>query len=139
MPQTHNLPQGAYIQDAYGKGSLSFAPVDTSASLGALLFRDGIDLDEINADLSGYKHVVALYPQGRLDSGSAPVQFAFGSSDYSNENPVMSPLQDFDGLSLYKLDYTSGGRFLSMQAYYNDYKTMSLSGLDIELVVTGNL
>lgn len=136
---TYGLVSALYAHDQYGDGSIITADVDENANPAMLLERDGIDLDEIDANLRGYKHVTGLYPQGRLQADSAPIEFAFGSSDYPNVAPQFSDYQTYDGAENYKLDYTDGGRFLSMKVRYDDYKVASLSGLDIEVEVTGDL
>lgn len=131
------LQASVYVNDLYGEGSLFGFPVDPLANPAATLERGGIDLDEVGEELRGYKVVRALYPQGRLDSGSAPLEFAFGSTDGPNEPIVWSDWMTYDGADLYKLDYRAAGRFLSMRLRYQDYKAMSLSGIDLDLVVLG--
>lgn len=136
-----NSPSGLslsmYSRDLYGNdGSLS-SPVDPIASCDALLLREGIDLDELGADLPGYKHILSIYPQGRLDPSSAPLSFSFGVTDYPNMPAEYSDPQTYNALEDYKCDFSDGGRFLSLRMDYPDYKTMSLSGLDFDIEVTG--
>jgi hypothetical protein len=124
-----------YANDAYGFGSVLNAPVDTLATGSGYLERDGIDLDEAS-ELRGYKHVIAIYPQGRLDVDSAPLEFSFGSADYFGQSPPFySDYQTYDAASEYKLDYDTGGRYLAMRMRYNDYRSFSLSGLDLDVEV----
>jgi hypothetical protein len=132
------LTARVYARDLYGDGSTLTSPVDTVATRPGLLQRDGIDLDEMDADLRGYKIILAVYPQGRLDPSAAPLSFTLGVTDYPNVPPVFSAPQTYDALSNYKLDFTQAGRFLSMKIDYPDYKTMSLSGLDVDLDVLGS-
>jgi hypothetical protein len=126
-----------YARDYYGEGSTLSADVDTVATQPALLMRDGMDLDELDANLRGYKVVLGIYPQGRLDPSAAPLSFSFGVTDYPNLAPVFSVPQTYDALENYKLDFTAAGRFLSMRMDYPDYKTMSLSGIDVDLDMLG--
>jgi hypothetical protein len=107
------------------------------ATAKSTLERDGIDLDEIGADLTGYKIVTGVYPQGRIDPDSSPVQFRFGASDHFNQPPVFSDWQDYDGADNSKLDFTNAGRFLSCQIRFNDHKQFTLSGLDLDVEVIG--
>jgi hypothetical protein len=79
---THGLSTSLYAFDAYGKGSTAVAVVDTAATALRYLERNGIDLDEVGADLRGYKTASSLYPQARLDADAAPLMFTFGSADY---------------------------------------------------------
>jgi hypothetical protein len=124
-----------YGRDLYGDGSVLTSPVDTLATRPGMLLRDGIDLDELDAELRGYKYISAIYPQGRLDPSAAPMSFTVGVTDYPSVAPVFSAAQTYDASLNYKLDYTAAGRFLSLRMDYPDYKTMSLSGLDIDLDV----
>jgi hypothetical protein len=55
-----------------------------------MLLRDGIDLDELDAELRGYKIVLGIYPQGRLDPSAQPMSFSFGVTDAPNVTPVFS-------------------------------------------------
>jgi hypothetical protein len=131
------LTARVYARDLYGDGSTLSSSVDTVATRPGLLIRDGIDLDELDADLRGYKIVLGVYPQGRLDPSAAPLSFSFGVTDYPNVLPVYSDPQTYDALENYKLDFTAAGRFLSMKISYPDYKTMSLSGIDVDLDMLG--
>lgn len=134
---TGSLTARVYARDYYGDGSTLSADVDTEATQDGLLLRDGIDLDELDANLRGYKVILAVYPQGRLDAAAAPLSFTMGVTDYPNVPAVYSDAQTYDALENYKLDFTAAGRFLSMRIDYADYKTMSLSGLDVDLDVLG--
>lgn len=122
-----------YARDDYGQGSVLTSAVDTVATRPGLVLRDGIDLDELDAELRGYKIITAIYPQGRLDPSASPMMFSVGVTDYPSVAPVFSVQQSYDAAQNYKLDYDAAGRFLSLRMDYPDYKTMSLSGLDIDL------
>lgn len=126
-----------YAFDAFGNDSTIAFPVDTHASAQATLERDGIDLDEVGADLTGYKCVVSVYPQGRIDPDGSPVQFRFGAADHFNQPAMFDAWQDYDGELLSKLDFTSAGRFLSCQIKFNDHKQFTLSGFDLEVEILG--
>jgi hypothetical protein len=133
----HGLTQRVYAHDLYGTGSIFTFPVNTNAMLGSQLERDGIDLDDVNEELRGYKVISSVYPQGRCASGST-IDFSFGAGDTFNVPASgFSAFQTYDGVTNYKCDYRNAGRFLSMKMRYNDYRDMSLSGLDLDLIVTG--
>ena len=131
------LSARVYGRDLYGNGSTLTSTVDEIATRPGLLLRDGIDLDELDEELRGYKVILGIYPQGRLDPAATPMTFSIGVTDYPNVPPVFSAPQTYDALENYKLDFTEAGRFLSVRMDYPDYKTMSLSGLDIDLDSTG--
>jgi hypothetical protein len=130
------LTARVYARDPYEGGVLA-ADVDTVATRPGLLLREGMDLDELDADLRGYKVILGIYPQGRLAPDAAPLTFTFGVTDYPNVPAVYGLPQTYNALEDYKLDFTEAGRFLSMRMDYPDYKTMSLSGIDVDLDVLG--
>uniref|UniRef100_E6VL30 Hypothetical genomic island protein n=1 Tax=Rhodopseudomonas palustris (strain DX-1) TaxID=652103 RepID=E6VL30_RHOPX len=127
------LQARVYARDLYGEGSNLTSPVDTIASRPGLLLRDGIDLDEIDAKLDGYKLVQHIWPQGRLDASATPLTFTVGVTDFPAVAPIFSAPQTYDAHQNYYLDFDMAGRFLSLRIDYPDYKSMSLSGLDFEL------
>jgi hypothetical protein len=134
---THSLSRSLYAFDIQGPGSAIALPVDTNATLGWKLNRDGIDLDELGVDLKGYKLLSSIYPQGRLEIGAVPVSFSFGTADYFTTDVEMSPVQTWDANTLYKLDYNASGRYLSMRIEHDDYHYASLTGFDLDLDVLG--
>jgi hypothetical protein len=81
------------------------------------LYRDGIDLDELDADLQGDKLISYFVPQGRFDANAtADFQFSFGAADRFNETPVFTPFMTHDGHVNDKLDFNQAGGYLSLQA-----------------------
>jgi hypothetical protein len=133
---TIGLSDALYVSDPYGKGSVVSAPVDTVATAAMYLERTGIDLDEVNADLRGYKHILSIYPQGRLDADATPMEFSFGVADsFGEDPPVWTDYQTYDARNDYKLDFDTGGRYLAMRMRYTDYKTVSLSGIDLDVEI----
>lgn len=135
---TFSLSQSLYAFDLYGGEGLVNAPVDENATAGMTLERDGIDLDELNESLSGYKIILSVQPEARVDPDGAPLMFSFGASDFYGVSPAFSAPQSYrDNDAEYKLDFTDHGRYLSMRITYDDYRSMSLSGFDLELETTG--
>jgi hypothetical protein len=134
---TYSIVESVYAYDLTDGGSLVSLPLDSNASQPASLYRDGIDLDEVGADLRGYKVISSIYPRCRLLSGAAPLSFSFGSADYFNVPVVMSAPQTYDGNTLYKLDYNSSGRYLFMQMMQTDTGYFNLTGFDFDLDVLG--
>jgi hypothetical protein len=107
-------------------------PMDTNATKGLSLYRYRIDLDELDADLQGYKLISYIISQGRLDANAtADFQFFLWTADGFNEAPVLTPFVTYDGDVNYKLDFDQAGRYLSLQAQFNDYHFVSLSGFDV--------
>lgn len=131
------LTRTLYVFDQAGSSEYSSLPVDTNATKPAKLIRDGIDLDEVGADLRGYKLCSSIYPQGRLDPDAAPLEFSAGSADYFNQPVTMSPSQTYDGNTLYKLDFNASGRYLYLEIVHNDFHYFKLTGMDLDLDVLG--
>lgn len=134
---TYGLSASLYAFDLYGTGSIAPYSVDTNATGYFYLERDGIDLDEVAADLPGYKTINSLYPEGRLDTDAAAVSFTIGGADYFTTSPTLSDAQTWNGSDLYKLDFNMAGRYLTMQITFNDYKSLTLTGFDLDLAVLG--
>ena len=136
----YSITASLYGLDMTGDQSTLAFSVDTNATKNWYLEKLGTDLDEMNLDLRGYKNAVAIYPQARLESDDVTIEFAFGSSDYFGTDASFGSYITYDNASLYKLDYKSGGRFLSMKARGTDGGTdyFRLSGLDIEVELTGD-
>jgi hypothetical protein len=134
---TYGLTARLYAVDQQGPGSTIALPVDTHATLGVTLERDGIDLDQLGVDLPGYKSVNSIYPQARLEPGASPLSFSFASADYFNQAVTFSTPQTYDGADLYKLDYNVSGRYLLMRMTHNDWHYFNITGLDMDLDVLG--
>jgi hypothetical protein len=99
-----------------------------NATKSVSLYRDRIDLDELDADLQGDKLIGYVISQGCLDANAtANFQFSFGAADRFNETPVFTPIMTYDGDVNYKLDFNQTGRYLSLQAQLNDF-----SGFDFD-------
>jgi hypothetical protein len=134
-----NLSASLYGLDLDGEQSILAFATDENATLNWRLEKEGCDLDELNTDLRGYKNTVAVYPQARLADDSMTIEFAFGSSDYFGVPASYEDYMTYNNGSLYKLDYKSGGRFLSFKARGTDggRKYFRLSGMDFDVEITG--
>jgi hypothetical protein len=134
---TYGLSTSLYAFDNYGTGSTVAFPVDTAATKPRYLERDGIDLDELNVDLKGYKTLASIYPQVRLGSGAANLMINAGSSDSFNV-PATFPVgyQPYNGADLNKLDFNVAGRYLSLRIQFADYKEITIAGFDLDIKVT---
>ncbi len=133
----YSLTETLYVFDLQGPGSKIALPVNTNATKGWTLLRDGIDLDDVGADLKGYKVVNSIYPQARLESGAQPITFEVGAADFFNAPITYDSPQTYDGNTLYKLDYNMPGRYLALRITHNDYHYVNLSGFDLDIDVLG--
>jgi hypothetical protein len=130
-----SLTESVYAFDLEGPGALTSFTVDTNATKGITLIHDGIDLEQVGAELQGYKCISSIFPRARFEAGASPLTFSFGSADYFNAPVTMSPPQTYDGNTLYKLDYNCDGRYLQMQITNNDWHYFNLSGLELDIDV----
>jgi hypothetical protein len=137
---TYDLTASLYGMDLDGDQSIIPFAVDETATLNWALEKDGCDLDELDLDLRGYKNIVAVYPQARLSDDEQTVEFCFGSSDYFGTTPSFTDYMTYNNTTLNKLDYKSGGRYLSFKARGTNggLKTFRLSGLDFDIELTGD-
>lgn len=135
------LSSGALTASVYTydvpESTATNAPIATAANKPMYLEKTWIDLDELNADLKGFKVLTSLYPQGRFANRSSYCTFSLGGSLYSGDTVTWDSSQTYDGASNYKLDYMSGGRFLSYSMTYSDTGAFSLSGFDADITITG--
>jgi hypothetical protein len=122
--------------EAYREVETGFL-LDPDANGAGLAERTGYDLDEIGAELRGYKLVSSVYPQGRLDGPDQVLTFTFGLNDHPAHTVEWMEPQTFT-LEYYKLDYNVAGRFLSMKFEQNDLKPFTLSALDIDVSILGS-
>lgn len=132
-----NLTASLYGQDLYGVGSSLAYAVDTNATQPRYLARDGIDLDEVGADLRDWKTLASIYPQVRLGAGAAPLMIDGGSADQYNEAAVFIGPQPYDGITNTKCDFNAAGKYLSLVITHDDYKELSIAGFDMEFNKTG--
>jgi hypothetical protein len=98
------------------------------------LHRDGIDFDELDADLQGYNLIGYIVPQDRLDAdATTDLQFSCRPADEFNETTVFLPFMTYDGDIHYELDFDQAGGYLSLQVQFNDYHFVSLSAFDVQI------
>ena len=125
-----------YGIDLVNTGSLA-QPVDTDVYTGMLLERIGIDLDDSGVPLSGYKVISKIYPQISTPNSNGTFEFTFGAGDTPNATPSYGSTTTFDALQDYKLDTRIAGRYLSYKMTTPTDKDFALSGMDVEVIVTG--
>lgn len=114
------------------------APISTVANAPMTLEKTWMDMDEVGAELRGYKVLSSLYPQGRFGSLSSNCTFTLAGAAYSGDSVAWESSQTYDGSTNYKLDFMSGGRYLSYKMTYSDLTAFSLSGFDADMTITGS-
>ena len=131
-----DVAQALRTFEAYGEVETGFL-LDEGANATAFVERTGYDLDEINAELRGYKLLSSVYPQGRLDGPEQVITFTIGLNDHPSKGIEWSEPQTFT-MDYYKLDYNVAGRYLSMRFEQNDFKPFTISGLDLDISLLGS-
>jgi hypothetical protein len=135
LNSTYSLSTALYVNDPYGAGAVVTSPVDTNATAPMYLERQGIDLDEVNADLRGNKQIISIYPQGSVDADAAPLEFSFAAASNFGETATFGDYQTYDPRNDSKLDFDMNGRFLAMRVHHNDYRSASISGIDLDVEI----
>lgn len=131
-----------YALDLADKLSTVALNVDTEATKPPYIERRGLDLDENNLSLDGYKVVTRILPQLSTDNlDNTNITFTFGASDIPSASPVYGSDNTFNIATDYKLDSRVAGRYLSYKVTLaaDDYKDFSFSGMDVDISTTGSI
>lgn len=133
------LSLSLYAIDEPYIGSVVPYTVDTAATKSVTLERDGIDLDELPdvEDLQGYKVLSSIFPQARFQPGAASLEFSVGGADNYNSAVSYSDYQTYDANTYKRCDFNVAGRFLFVRMRHVDTHYFKLTGLDLDLMVTG--
>jgi hypothetical protein len=122
--------------DLVDKGYLT-KPSVPEFNFDAVIERVGIDLDEAQIPLSGYKVINRIYPQVMTVSSDPYIKFQFGASKYATEVPIYDTEVTFNMVTDYKVDSRMAGRYLSYRVSLPTPKDFSLSGFDLDLQING--
>ena len=129
---THKI----YGVDLADNGTLSF-PLDTEANKTIKLERIGIDLDEAQIPLTGYKVINSIVPQVDTTNTNKAFNFTFGAAQLATDTPSYGAAQTLNISTSYKLDTRTSGRYLSYKLDVSDDKDFNFSGFDIDVILTG--
>lgn len=135
----YGLQPTLYAFDVFGPGSVAPYPVDANATAPVYLERTGLDLDELGAELRQYKLLRSIYPQARVDTaGGNSLMIAAGSSDDpGSDEAVYGEYQPYDGFENQKIDLNTEGRWLALKILWNDYRSFTITGFDLDIRTTG--
>jgi len=122
--------------DLVDKGNLA-KPAVAEFSFPMVAERVGIDLDEAQIPLSGYKVINRIYPQATTVSSDPEIHFEFGAGDLATEVTKYNPGIIFNMATDYKVDTRMSGRYLSYKVGTSKPKDFSLSGFDVDLQIVG--
>ena len=122
--------------DLVNKGNMA-KPAVAEFSFPMVAERVGIDLDEAQIPLSGYKVINRIYPQATTVSSDPEIHFEFGAGDLATEVTNYNPGIIFNMATDYKVDTRMSGRYLSYKVGTSQPKDFSLSGFDVDLQIVG--
>lgn len=122
--------------DLVDKGTLTKGVVSEFVTE-TVLERVGIDLDEMQIPLSGYKNITKVLPQITTVNPDPLVLFQFGAGNIATQNPVYEVQKTFDISKDYKVDSRIAGRYLSYRMSTPTAKDFTFSGFDAEVKLTG--
>lgn len=130
-----------YGLDLADEGSMAYN-VDTEATKAPFVERTGLDLDEVNQPIDGYKVITRMLPQFFTKNVSnTNITIEFGASDIPNNTPTYTTTSTFNMATDYKVDSRASGRYLSYKFSLgdSDYKDFELSGFDLDVTTTGRV
>ena len=126
-----------YGLDGINENSALTIPLNTVATKSILLERIGIDLDEMQLPLTGYKNIRKMVPQFSTLSSDKTFNVSMGAADLASDVPVYDQTYNFDTSSEYKIDSRSAGRYLSYKIQTDTKKDFTISGFDFDVIATG--
>ena len=115
------------------KAPRSNRPIATDVSWTAYIRREGIDLDEIGAEISGRKMLSTIYPQVAVIGDDDEFLIRLGRSIYSGSTVEWEAPVRFRPSTQYKVDTRNTGRYLAMEFIIPPGSYAELSGYDLDI------
>ena len=126
-----------YGLDGIDENSALTSGLNTTATKGIKLERIGIDLDEIQMPLTGYKNIRKMVPQFSTVASNKTFDVAMGAANLATDVPTYDLTYSFNSDTEYKIDSRSAGRYLSYKIETSDIKDFTVSGFDFDVIATG--
>jgi hypothetical protein len=126
-----------FVLDGIDENSKVSRPLNTVATKPIRLERVGIDLDELQVPISGYKNIRKMMPQFSTVAVDKTFDVTMGAADLPNSAPNYGSTYSFNSGTEHKIDARSAGRYLSYKIGSQTEKDFDLSGFDFDLVTTG--
>jgi len=126
-----------YGLDGIDENSALTSELNTTATKGIKLERIGIDLDEIQIPLTGYKNIRKMVPQFSTVASDKTFDVAMGAANLATDVPTYDLTYSFNSDTEYKIDSRSAGRYLSYKIETSDIKDFTVSGFDFDVIATG--
>lgn len=125
-----------YGVDLSEAGSMAYN-IELETVRDAFVERVGFDLDEVGAELRGYKFMRAMYPQALSFGPAGSMMFRLGAADLPDQPTHYDPYKVFDPESSYKVDTRQSGHYPAYSMKHSSYYGFEFSGFDIDVVLTG--
>jgi hypothetical protein len=128
------------VFDEAGPGSLTTLPVDANATAGFVLYRDGIDLDDMpdSEQYETYKVLDKVFLQVRFDVDTEPLDVSIGVADGYNDTPTFTAAMEFDPNEHYRCDFGIGGRYVFIRITHDDVRWFRITGYDLDVYTLGD-
>lgn len=123
-----------YALDLPSIGNLS-TPPHPEAFKPAYVAREGLDLDEIKAELRGYKQIRYIAPQAEFPVSTGSLYWQLGATDLPGGQINYVTNYDFNPATEYKIDTKVSGRYLAYKISTDDIEDFQVSGFDADVVV----
>jgi hypothetical protein len=136
----YDIEESLYVFDEAGPGSLTTLPVDANATAGFVLYRDGIDLDDMpdSEQYETYKVLDKVFLQVRFDVDTEPLDVSIGVADGYNDTPTFTAAMEFDPNEHYRCDFGIGGRYVFIRITHDDVRWFRITGYDLDVYTLGD-
>lgn len=99
----------------------------------AFVARTGIDLDEMNAELRGYKYVNNIVPQAEFEVTDGVFRWELGSTDLPGGAVVYQTTYDYRPDDDYIINTRVFGRYLAYRVSTSNIENFRISGFDADI------
>lgn len=101
----------------------------------AYVVRAGLDMDEIQAGLRGYKTIRGLQPQAEFEVSDGTFYWQLGASDLPGGPIVYSTNYYFNPSTDYQISSKVSGRYLAYKISTSNIENFRISGFDMDVLV----
>jgi hypothetical protein len=121
-----------YAMDLPMLGVVSL-PISQETLKDAVVAREGIDLDEVQAGLRGYKYINSVVPQSEFELSTGSFKWEIGSTDLPNGPVSYTTTYDFKPNEDYIINSRAFGRYLAYRVTVTDTNVFRFSGFDADV------
>lgn len=101
----------------------------------AFVSREGVDLDEIKAELKGYKSIRYVVPQAEFEVTDGTFLWQLGATDLPGGPIIYATNYTYSPDTEYKIDTKVAGRYLAYKISTSDIENFRISGFDADIVL----